>query len=206
VKEKPVILLVDDHESIRSLCREELIEEGYEVAEARNGKEALERVEEKDPDLVVLGIVMPEMDGMETLPRMLRKRRNIPVILYTGYTAYREDFMTWAADAYVMKSSDLGELKIKIEEMLSVKDPLETHTSLDKIDQELLRILSLYGELTALQLWFEVGEDDAVKERVSEEEVRNRLESLKARGHVEKTVSQEAREKATAPIYRTREE
>ena len=46
---------------------------------------------------------MARMDGMEALPIILRKERNIPVILYTGYTQHQEDFMSWAADAYVVK-------------------------------------------------------------------------------------------------------
>ena len=77
-------------------------------------------IEEMDPDLVILDVVMPAMDGMEALPRMLRKKRSTPVILYTAYTGFREDFMTWAADAYVLKSSDLTELKQKIKELLFV--------------------------------------------------------------------------------------
>jgi response regulator RpfG family c-di-GMP phosphodiesterase len=60
---------------------------------------------------------------MEALPRMLRKQRNIPVILYTGYTGYQEDFMSWAADAYVVKSSDLSEFKTKVKEILSTRGP-----------------------------------------------------------------------------------
>jgi two-component system response regulator (stage 0 sporulation protein F) len=68
---------------------------------------------------VILDIVMPEMDGMEAMTRILRKHRKIPVILNTSYSKYREDFMTWAADAYVMKSSDFTELKEKIKELLS---------------------------------------------------------------------------------------
>jgi len=83
---------------------------------------------------------------------------------------------------------------------------MQTHNSLDKFDQNLLRILSVYDQLTPLELWFELGEDDAVKERVSEEEVRERLESLETRGHVERIPTREARENPTAPVYRTREQ
>jgi DNA-binding NtrC family response regulator len=118
---KNTILLVDDDEGVRSLCREELTDQGYQVIEAENGKEGLEKVKEKHPDLVILDMVMPEMDGMEALPRILRKKRNIPVILYTGHTGYQEDFMSWAADAYVVKSSDLSELKEQVRQLLSVR-------------------------------------------------------------------------------------
>jgi CheY-like chemotaxis protein len=116
---KKTILVVDDDENQRLLYQEELADEGYEVMVARDGKEAVEKVEQRLPDLVILDIVMPEMDGMEAMTRILRKHRRIPVILNTGYARYREDFLTWAADAYVVKSSDLTELKNKIRELVS---------------------------------------------------------------------------------------
>jgi len=115
---KKTILVVDDDESQRFLCGEVLTNEGYDVVVAKDGKEALEKVEQKLPDLVILDIVMPEMDGMEAMTRILRKHRKIPVILNTSYSRYREDFMTWAADAYVVKSSDFTELKEKIKVLL----------------------------------------------------------------------------------------
>src|SRR5512135_2743298 len=95
------ILLVEDEESLRLLYEEELKAEGYEVLSARNGREAIERLEVTQPDLILLDIVMPVMDGMEALGRILRKERKIPIILNTSYSAYRDDFMSWAADAYV---------------------------------------------------------------------------------------------------------
>jgi DNA-binding response OmpR family regulator len=117
--EKKTILVVDDNDSYRLLCQEFLAEEGYDVVLAKNGKEALEKLELQDPDLVILDIVMPAMDGMEALPQMLRKKRTVPVIINTAYPHYRQDFMTWAADAYVMKSSDFNELKATVNELLS---------------------------------------------------------------------------------------
>lgn len=119
MKEK--ILIVEDEEGLRLLYQEELSQEGYEVITARNGKEAMKLIEEKTPDLIVLDIVMPVMDGMEALGRILRKERKIPIILNTSYSAYRDDFMSWAADAYVTKSDDLTELKEKIKELLHAK-------------------------------------------------------------------------------------
>ncbi len=115
------ILVVEDEESLRLFYEEELRAEGYEVITAKNGKEAIKQVEEGSPDLIVLDIVMPVMDGMEALSRILRKDRKIPIILNTSYTGYREDFMSWAADAYVTKSTDLTELKSKIQELLKKK-------------------------------------------------------------------------------------
>ena len=112
------ILLVEDEESLRLLYQEELKAEGYEVILAKNGKEALRQLEKIRPDLIILDIVMPVMDGMEALGQIMGRERNIPIVIHTSYPGYREDFMSWAADAYVAKSDDLTELKKKIRELL----------------------------------------------------------------------------------------
>ncbi len=115
------ILVVEDEEGLRLLYEEELKAEGYEVFTAQNGREALQHLERMKPDLIILDIVMPVMDGMEALGRIVGKERDIPVIINTSYPGYREDFMSWAADAYVMKSTDLQELKDKVRELLEKK-------------------------------------------------------------------------------------
>ena len=81
-------------------------------------REAIQQLEQGKPDLIVLDIVMPVMDGMETLGRIVGKERKIPIILNTSYPGYRDDFMSWAADAYVTKSSDLTQLKDTIKRLL----------------------------------------------------------------------------------------
>jgi len=63
---------------------------------------------------------------------------------------------------------------------------VEGRNSLDQIDRSILRILSYYEKLTALQLWYELGEDDTVKKRLTEEEILGRLESLTAGGFLER--------------------
>jgi CheY-like chemotaxis protein len=62
---------------------------------------------------------MPVMDGIETLARIIRDHREVPTILNTAYSSYRDDFMSWGADAYVVKSADLGELKPKVRKILA---------------------------------------------------------------------------------------
>jgi len=116
--EKRRILVVEDEVNQGLLYEEELTDEGYEVDVANSGEEALEMVERKNYDLVVLDIGMPDMDGLETLGRMLTIDNKLPVILNTAYPSYKDNFMSWAADAYVIKSSDLTELKEKIRESL----------------------------------------------------------------------------------------
>ncbi len=115
---KKKILVVEDEESLRLLYEEELQGEGYEVLTAGNGREAVQQLEKEKPDLIILDIVMPVMDGIEALGRIVGKERKIPIILNTSYSGYRQDFMSWAADAYVTKSDDLTELKNKVRELL----------------------------------------------------------------------------------------
>jgi len=115
---KKKILVVEDEEGLRLLYKEELNAEGYEVLTARNGREAIQQLEVGKPDLIILDIVMPVMDGIEALGRIVGKDRKIPIILNTSYSGYQQDFMSWAADAYLTKSMDLSELKDKVRELL----------------------------------------------------------------------------------------
>ncbi len=114
----PKILVIDDDEHQRLLYQEELELEGYDVVLAASGQEAVELVADQPIDCVVLDIAMPGMDGIETLGKILDINRQLPVILHTAYSSYKDDFMTWAAEAYVIKSSDLTGLKKHIKEAL----------------------------------------------------------------------------------------
>ena len=113
------ILVVDDDDAIRTLLKEELEDEGYKVLIATNARDALKMVAAEPLDLVVLDIRMPGMDGLEALPRILGIKEGLPVIMNTAYSQYQDSFMSWAADAYVVKSSDLTELKEKIKELVN---------------------------------------------------------------------------------------
>ncbi len=113
------VLIVEDEQNQRLLYTEELKLEGYETMTAADGKEALEKVKEQQPDIIVMDINMPRMDGIETMGKILSNNRKIPIIIHTAYSNYRSNFMSWAADAYVVKSSDLDELKNKIKELLA---------------------------------------------------------------------------------------
>ena len=116
------ILLVEDEKNQRLLYARELREEGYEVALAADGREALAAVDTERPDMVVLDISMPHMDGLETLGKLLSRDNTIPVVLHTAYSSYKGNFMTWSADAYVVKSSDLTDLKLVIREVLADRE------------------------------------------------------------------------------------
>jgi len=112
------ILIVDDEENIRLLYEQELRDEGYQTVLAEDGKDCLEKVKLHAPDLIILDIRMPRMDGLEAISRIIELNKNIPVILNTAYSTYKDDFMSWAADAYVVKSHNLDELKSTIKEIL----------------------------------------------------------------------------------------
>jgi CheY-like chemotaxis protein len=112
------ILVADDEMSIRLLYSEELKEEGYDVYLAANGREALEIVEKVPLNLVILDIKMPEMDGIEALRQIKERRPDLPVLLSTAYGEYRQDFATWASDEYLVKSSDLDDLKSAVKRYL----------------------------------------------------------------------------------------
>lgn len=112
------ILVVDDEKHICELYKIELEDEGYSVTIANSGAEALDVVDRNPPDLIVLDIQMPGMDGVETLEKLLGKDKGVPIILNTAYSHYKDDFTTWGADAYVVKSSDTSRLKSEIRRLL----------------------------------------------------------------------------------------
>jgi DNA-binding response OmpR family regulator len=112
------ILVVDDEKNIRSLYEKELQDEGYAVTLAGNGREALDLFSSDRPDLVVLDIRMPGMDGLEALGKLLAEDPKVPVVLNSAYSSYKDNFLSWSADAYVVKSSDLTELKATIRRLL----------------------------------------------------------------------------------------
>jgi CheY-like chemotaxis protein len=112
------ILVADDEMAIRLLYSEELKEEGYEVYTAANGREALDIVDQVPLDLVILDIKMPEIDGIEALRQIKEKKPDLPVLLSTAYGEYKQDFATWASDEYLVKSSDLDDLKTTVKRYL----------------------------------------------------------------------------------------
>ena len=114
------ILIADDDQNIRFLYEQELLDEGCQTVLAQDGKECLEKVKKELPDLVLLDINMPKMDGLEAIWRIIELNRNLPIIINSGYSSYRDNYMSWAADAYLIKSNNLDELKFSIKKVLEI--------------------------------------------------------------------------------------
>lgn len=114
------ILVVDDEENIRFLFKEELEDEGYRVDLAESGYEAIEKVKANEYDLVVLDIKMPGIDGIKTLTEIKSLKKDLPVILCSAYSEYKQDLTSWISEEYVVKSADTTELKEKVRKILKV--------------------------------------------------------------------------------------
>jgi DNA-binding response OmpR family regulator len=116
------LLVVEDDRNQVELYKQELEDEGYAVVTACDGQDAIEKMGAHRVDLVILDINMSRMDGIEALGKILGKDNTMPVIIHTAYAHYKDNFMTWSADYYITKSSDLNELKEKIRELLAVRE------------------------------------------------------------------------------------
>jgi two-component system response regulator (stage 0 sporulation protein F) len=115
---KRTILIVEDDESLVDLYSLEFQDEGYRVLAASSGIQALDRIRKDPVDLVVLDIRMEGMDGLTTLGELLRVQRDLPVVINSAYPAFKHDFGAWGAEAYVVKSANLDELKTRVREAL----------------------------------------------------------------------------------------
>ena len=117
--EKVTLLVVDDEDYIRKLLERILVQAGYGVVTAANGREAVDRLSQGNVDLVLLDIMMPGLDGFQTL-EIIRRKYEVPVIMLTGkgeVTTVR-DTLSLCADDYVRKPFSKLELVARIEAKL----------------------------------------------------------------------------------------
>ena len=120
------ILVVDDEEHILKLYEKVLTDDGFGVRLAKSGEQAIRVAKEEEINLVVLDIKMEGLSGLEILTELRKSKRNMPIILNSAYSTYKSDFQSWLADAYLVKSSNLEELRSKVHELLEVELQLET--------------------------------------------------------------------------------
>ncbi len=119
----PKILIVDDEEGIRMLYSMELQDEGYDIITLPDGNGLLEVIEKELPDCVIMDIKMKEFSGLDLLQQIRKRYYDLPVILNSAYSSFKVDLKSVAADYYVVKSSDLTELKEKLRLALEARIP-----------------------------------------------------------------------------------
>ncbi len=113
------ILVVDDEENIRRLYAMELSGAGHQAETAATVAQAREIFERGGIELVVLDLKLAEAEGgLEALKWLRARDRRMPIVINTAYPSYQADFSSWLADAYLVKSGNLDELKGTIEKLL----------------------------------------------------------------------------------------
>jgi signal transduction histidine kinase len=125
VEKKSKILVVDDAVDTVELLKKRFHAEGYDTAEAYDGEEALLKVQEYDPDLIVLDVMMPKMDGYEVCRRLKSddKTKYIPILMLTakGEVEHKVKGLDIGADDYMGKPFDYKELSARMRSLLSIK-------------------------------------------------------------------------------------
>jgi two-component system response regulator MprA len=123
------ILVVDDDPEIVSLVRRGLAYEGYTVDTAGDGTEALTKARDREPDLVILDIMMPGMDGIEVAKR-LRQGGNVPILMLTakGTVTDKVTGLESGADDYLVKPFAFDELLARVRALLRRRQPKEGET------------------------------------------------------------------------------
>jgi len=112
------ILVIDDEVSIRLLYDDVLTEEGHTVLTAESGSEGFQRLQEQPVDLVVLDIKLKSESGLDVLQRIVRQYPGLPVVLCSAYISFQDDYTSWLAERYVVKSSDPAELLQEVNKVL----------------------------------------------------------------------------------------
>ncbi len=122
----PTILIVDDEEINIKLIKGMLAKENYNVFGAFSGQEALSMLDSINPDLILLDVMMPEMDGFETCSKIKQKQktRSIPVLMVTALSEKKHRLMALdcGADDFLSKPVDMTELKIRVKSLLRIKE------------------------------------------------------------------------------------
>ena len=115
------ILHIDKDDAIRFLYEEELTEEGYEVIGTSNCEGILDTIAKLNPNIIIMEPKFPKVDGLGILQRIRSTYYNIPVIISTACSDLRYDPRSITADYFIIKCSDLRELKLRIKMALDCR-------------------------------------------------------------------------------------
>lgn len=134
---KPSVLVVDDEQQMREMIRSILEAEGYHVLEAANGFEAIQRIEYHKADFIILDVMMPKLDGYETL-EILRKQSDLPVLMLTAKSAETDkvEGLKAGADDYLTKPFGREELLARMEAILRRSNTYPTYQNGEAVSKE----------------------------------------------------------------------
>jgi DNA-binding NtrC family response regulator len=146
-----IVMVVDDEKSLRRLLKDALTEEQLEVYTAADGKEALQMMEEITPDLVLLDLILPDMNGIQLLKRFRRRHPEAAVIIMTAFGEIRSavEAMKNQAYDYLTKPFDIEELKLTIHRALETINVKREYQRLRQIQEGQYRVDQILGESEA---------------------------------------------------------
>lgn len=128
--EKPLLLIVEDNDDVRDFVRSGL-EPHYRIMEAENGKLALDKIEEQEPDLIISDVMMPEMDGIELLKHIKNTREtcHIPVVILSARNAseHKLQGLSEGADSYIPKPFNSEHLRIRVQKLIESRQKLRSY-------------------------------------------------------------------------------
>ncbi|MGQ9602960.1 MAG: response regulator [bacterium] len=114
------LLLVEDEPAQLDFYRGLLESEGHDIRQATSGREAIAAAKDFGPAVVVIDLVLPDMHGTEAISRILSECQKAKIVINTNYGHYKMDFRCWNADAFVVKSSDPGDLVRAVRDVLAL--------------------------------------------------------------------------------------
>jgi two-component system KDP operon response regulator KdpE len=115
---KDLVLVVEDHPKVLRFIEIDLKIQGFDVVATASGKESLELVNSKNPDIMVLDIRLPDMDGFEVLQE-LRKFSQLPVVAYSATPEYSTPALGFGANAFLAKPFEMEELVELIHQLVN---------------------------------------------------------------------------------------
>jgi DNA-binding NtrC family response regulator len=118
------ILVIDDEANIRLMYEGMLKDEGYDVMATDTGTEGLQVLREQPVDLVVLDIKLKTENGLDVLQRIVRQHPDVPVVLCSAYISFQDDYTSWLAERYVVKSGDPTELLQEVKRVLAQRSQM----------------------------------------------------------------------------------
>ncbi len=157
--ETKTILLIDDDKSFRRVIEYQLIEAGYDLITAENGAIGLDIINNKNIDLVITDIRMPEMSGMELLKKLNEISYDVSVIVVTAYGSIESavEAMQLGANDYITKPVDKNELILKVKKVLKYKDLLIENKTLREFLAGSLNFNNMIGSSPALKKVLEIA-------------------------------------------------